>query len=260
MPIAGALGAVLQPITTGINAWISADQNKKQREFDLRQTQIQYAHDEAMWNKGNAYNSPASQMQRFKDAGLNPHLIYGQGTSGTTVVSPPKYQAPKGTFGISPLNVGNPYDVYQSIKLKDLQSDLLKAQIDSVNQDAINKQVTNGLLNLKLNLSDPMAFRKVMNEGTLGWENMGNKSLSEYSFDAKRLLNDQTSANIKKISTQTDLGDIQKLWNNLKLKTMQDTNVNIDKDSLLMRYVADIFGDIISKYGDKFKGTIKKYF
>jgi hypothetical protein len=30
----------------------------------------------------NRYNAPAQQMQRFKDAGLNPHLIYSKGTSG----------------------------------------------------------------------------------------------------------------------------------------------------------------------------------
>lgn len=34
------------------------------------------------WNKQNAYNAPAAQMQRFKDAGLNPNLIYGQGNPG----------------------------------------------------------------------------------------------------------------------------------------------------------------------------------
>lgn len=30
------------------------------------------------WNLENAYNSPAAQMQRFAEAGLNPNLIYGQ--------------------------------------------------------------------------------------------------------------------------------------------------------------------------------------
>lgn len=29
-----------------------------------------------------AYNTPKSQMTRYQDAGLNPHLIYGQGTPG----------------------------------------------------------------------------------------------------------------------------------------------------------------------------------
>lgn len=30
------------------------------------------------WNMVNQYNSPMQQMQRYKDAGLNPNLIYGQ--------------------------------------------------------------------------------------------------------------------------------------------------------------------------------------
>ncbi|MBQ8501023.1 MAG: hypothetical protein IJ494_01780 [Bacteroides sp.] len=35
------------------------------------------------WNRENAYNSPTAQMSRFKAAGLNPDLIYGQSnTSG----------------------------------------------------------------------------------------------------------------------------------------------------------------------------------
>ncbi len=37
---------------------------------------------ENMWHKQNRYNSPAAQMSRFKAAGLNPHLIYGQGNPG----------------------------------------------------------------------------------------------------------------------------------------------------------------------------------
>lgn len=31
-----------------------------------------------MWNAANAYNTPAAQMARFKAAGLNPNLVYGQ--------------------------------------------------------------------------------------------------------------------------------------------------------------------------------------
>lgn len=34
------------------------------------------------WNRNNAYNHPAAQMQRLKAAGLNPDLMYQQGTPG----------------------------------------------------------------------------------------------------------------------------------------------------------------------------------
>lgn len=38
-------------------------------------------HDVNMWNQQNAYNTPSMQMQRLKEAGLNPNLIYGSGNA-----------------------------------------------------------------------------------------------------------------------------------------------------------------------------------
>lgn len=40
------------------------------------------------WNMQNAYNSPAAQMQRFREAGLNPNLIYGQTNMSGSVGTP----------------------------------------------------------------------------------------------------------------------------------------------------------------------------
>jgi len=42
------------------------------------------------------YNSPTAQMQRYKDAGLNPHLIYGQGTPGNVQSSGSQMSPPPG--------------------------------------------------------------------------------------------------------------------------------------------------------------------
>lgn len=55
----------------------ASNQNRKNREWQ-----------EDMWNKNNAYNTPLMQMQRYKQAGLNPHLIYGQGNSGNSGGAP----------------------------------------------------------------------------------------------------------------------------------------------------------------------------
>lgn len=52
----------------------------------LAQQQNQYNLE--MWNLQNEYNSPQAQMQRFAEAGLNPNLIYGQGTSGNSSSAP----------------------------------------------------------------------------------------------------------------------------------------------------------------------------
>lgn len=37
------------------------------------------------WNRQNSYDSPAAQMQRYKDAGLNPNLIYDKMTSSPQI-------------------------------------------------------------------------------------------------------------------------------------------------------------------------------
>lgn len=41
-----------------------------------------------MWKMQADYNSPQAQMQRFQEAGLNPNLIYGQGSNGNMTSAP----------------------------------------------------------------------------------------------------------------------------------------------------------------------------
>lgn len=50
---------------------------------DSMQRQQQYSWD--MWHANNTYNTPKAQMERLKEAGLNPMLVYGNGSvSGNT--------------------------------------------------------------------------------------------------------------------------------------------------------------------------------
>ena len=97
MDWANAIFNGVTSLFTGVgNMQMSQQQLKAQREMNERNIAFQketnaenkeFALD--MWNRNNAYNSPAMQMQRFKEAGLNPHLIYGQGTPGNS--SPTQY-------------------------------------------------------------------------------------------------------------------------------------------------------------------------
>lgn len=47
---------------------------------EMAKYQNQY--NEYWWNKKNQYDSPASQVARYQEAGLSPALMYGQGTPG----------------------------------------------------------------------------------------------------------------------------------------------------------------------------------
>lgn len=58
--------------------------------------ELAFERQKEMWHLQNAYNSPEAQMRRFKEAGLNPMLIYGQGNPGNASsmpqYNPPNYQ------------------------------------------------------------------------------------------------------------------------------------------------------------------------
>lgn len=73
MSAAAILGAGASIFGQGIN-WL-ANESIAQQNF---QNQL------VAWNMNNQYNSPASQMERFKEAGLNPNLIYGQQNTSQT--------------------------------------------------------------------------------------------------------------------------------------------------------------------------------
>lgn len=73
-----------------------ANFNLANLKYDKDMEMAEYSFDKnlEMWKRQNAYNSPEQQMKRFEDAGLNKHMIYGQGTPGNATVSP-QYQAPQ---------------------------------------------------------------------------------------------------------------------------------------------------------------------
>lgn len=73
--------------------------NRAQKKSNLEMYNTQRQDALADWNRQNQYNSPEAQMARFKEAGLNPHLIYGQMTTAQPIKTPeakaPNYVAPQ---------------------------------------------------------------------------------------------------------------------------------------------------------------------
>lgn len=94
---AGFGGAAI-PVIGGIfDTWIQSNTARRNTDKTIEAQRAEaeraYQRQIQMWHMQNLYNSPAEQMKRFGAAGLNPHLIYGQGNSGNATRFP-EYQAP----------------------------------------------------------------------------------------------------------------------------------------------------------------------
>lgn len=68
---------------------------ERANKANMKLAEYQYSKALEMWNRQNEYNLPKNQMSRLTDAGLNPNLVYGNGTvQGLTSAPAPQYHAP----------------------------------------------------------------------------------------------------------------------------------------------------------------------
>lgn len=142
--IAGALGL-----------WSSHRQSKKNRELQEKQNQQDRAFQMQMYDKlrkdnladfhlANQYNHPLQQMNRLRQAGLNPNLVYGKGAETTAAqikgssFTPQKQEAPQSTF--DPSLFGS----LQSALSMPYELKLKQAQTDNLHQTSENLKVDEG--------------------------------------------------------------------------------------------------------------------
>lgn len=95
-----AFAAFIPLIAAGVSAAASYFGSRKTAKENQKLADSQNAANERYLDKQNEYNTPANQMRRFQDAGLNSHLIYGQGSPGNQSspqqaanISPTDYRA-----------------------------------------------------------------------------------------------------------------------------------------------------------------------
>lgn len=121
---ASALGS------TGISAWNTSSVNRSnQRSVDR---QNQYA--VQLRDYDNWYNSPAQQMKRFRDAGLNPDLIYGSMEGSSS--SAPSLTSPSTDVGFDASALATSgseiANLLNNKSLVNAQTNLIKAQSDNM--------------------------------------------------------------------------------------------------------------------------------
>lgn len=120
--------------------------NRKLAEYSFEQQR-------KMIQEQNEYNSPKSQMARYEEAGLNPHMLYGAGQnaagnqSSIAKYEAPTMQAPDVNMGINEaLNMALNYRMStKELELRDAQIATQRAMASNYEEDALGKRINNAL-------------------------------------------------------------------------------------------------------------------
>lgn len=109
---------------------IQKKENQLQRNYEREMYTRNLMDTVRLWKMQNEYDSPAMQMERLKQAGLNPNLVYGNGATATGGdMSAPSPSVSNTTRTVNPMEMmGQTSFINQlyDLKLKDAQADLLE--------------------------------------------------------------------------------------------------------------------------------------
>lgn len=118
------------------------------------------------WQTQSAYNHPKQQMQRLREAGLNPQLVYGKGADNTAAMvrssdATPPQMAPLKSV---PTDLGDVMGKYMALKQSQAQTDLLQEQRQLVVKEGLNKDANTANLlqstaSNKFQLEQAMRFK-----------------------------------------------------------------------------------------------------
>lgn len=140
-PVGAAIAAAGAVAGSGINATIQGKMNRKSIQYAREAYQREYQDSLAFWNMQNEYNSPAAQMQRYQEAGLNPNLVYSNGGSAGNAgqIQVPDMQradlrAPEWGNAI-PSGI-SAFSAIYDLDIKQAQADLLRKQNTLLDQEA----------------------------------------------------------------------------------------------------------------------------
>lgn len=190
------------------------EENELARKFNAEQSQLSFDREsqfaERMYDKNNAYNSPAAQRARLSAAGINPDMVYGSASGLTPASMPSAHSSPAST---SPSDMAstimNTPHIGESLlqglsaakmvaETDKIKTDIKKAEgdITSIDLDNIRKAATTGAMieldNMQVTLSRDVHD---LNESKL-------RVLSQ-ELNNLKTTNDQLNATIERTKAET---------------------------------------------------------
>lgn len=172
------------------------------------------------------YNTPANQMQRLKDAGLNPNLVYGTGANAQfqgTVSPSGGMPRGRGGYGTDFITFSNMLEQNKNIKAQN--QNLLKQNEKLVAETEETKERKRGLEldNLRKTLTNPYAAK-------LAWdEHLNNVSEREKNQSLAMLYDSQRQLNQMEFNGKNEF--VHEIYENIKEKGFLEVELlRIEKD------------------------------
>ena len=224
-----------------IDTQIAAQQyeNEKNREYNLNLAKMQNQWNIDQWNRENAYNSPAAQMARYKAAGLNSDLIYGQQNLSA---ASPEMTAGDGSQPTDVSNLANKRTIGDivsqaaSTRLTNAQAKLAESQADKTDAETVGQTINNDwlpqLLKGQTEINEADVKQRLADAGLKGKQ-------IEVAVEQIKVMQQSVKESQKKIE------DLQSQMENRtfqQVQAMLEYNLRKDKQSYEVR-------EILSKIG-----------
>lgn len=132
--VASSVGGIVSSIL-GNKSQKSANQTnfkiaQMNNEWSERMMEKQNQYDIDMWNRNNEYNSASAQVQRLKEAGLNPALFMGSGAAGQSSGGSSVGLPSPSSATMQPYQYGGIADAFKNAIQFALSAEKTKADID----------------------------------------------------------------------------------------------------------------------------------
>lgn len=236
MPFPIALAGPLIQGSSGLMDQINTERvNREQQRYNEKWYNRQLGDNINLWRMQNEYNTPAQQMQRFREAGLNPALMYSQGNPGNAVqLSRPDLAQTQ--FRTSPQSFGDvgrsTLDSIYDIQLKQAQVDNLRAQNSVIKQDALLKSaLTRSTLTGEQQKKFDLDFNTEMRGVSADYAREKNRNLkvqTDYTIDRNVREALMNTSNLKEAVSRMETMKLQ------RAKTIQEIN-NIKQQTRILQ-------------------------
>lgn len=260
-PLIGAGANLIGGLWQGSqNRKATEEANRENRWWSEKMYYQQQRDQERFWNMQNAYNDPSAQMQRLQGAGLNPHLVYGNGATATagpmSINSAPSYHAqpahisgiPESLSGLMTGTLSAIYDIQQkkaNIAQTEAQTRAITATTS--NQEFLNQLNDPSYLEALRTYSKESKYNELsLQRGNMDAQSLGNIQ-REMDIELSRVLNPiKIDTYRQQLKNAVLTNDIQQLD-----KTMKSLENDLAKrgiyrnDPMWMRAIGRFLSDVV---------------